>query len=275
MWSRACALTRRRSSSVRQRGRGVVTGRWWVGGGPAGSWQMWGGSSTPTTRRSLRVRLRGSSAFRVQWGWGSWSAPWAIPRALPRPLLQPLSKRSGGQAPAPRRPGALVLQRRAAGPAARAERPPLSPPSAPAALEARRIRGAALDVFATEPLPPTSPLWRLPNVFMSPVRGAPRCVCLHAPRMPPAPRAGAPAPHDYDSACGPTLSAPAPRAPPHPLPPQVAPLHHPPRPHPPPQHCADRTKEFQFESLEFFVANVGRYMAGRPLLAVCDKRAGY
>lgn len=76
------------------------------------------------------------------------------------------------------------------------------------ALSARRIRGAALDVFATEPLPASSPLWSLPNVLMSP-------------------------------------------------------------------HCADRTKEFQFESLGRFVDNCGRYLSGRPLLAVCDKRSGY
>jgi phosphoglycerate dehydrogenase-like enzyme len=37
-----------------------------------------------------------------------------------------------------------------------------------AALESGRIRGAALDVFATEPLPPESPLWNLPNVLISP-----------------------------------------------------------------------------------------------------------
>ena len=36
------------------------------------------------------------------------------------------------------------------------------------ALEQGRIRGAALDVFETEPLPAESPLWRLPNVLLSP-----------------------------------------------------------------------------------------------------------
>jgi phosphoglycerate dehydrogenase-like enzyme len=36
------------------------------------------------------------------------------------------------------------------------------------ALEGGRIRGAALDVFETEPLPAESPLWRLPNVLLSP-----------------------------------------------------------------------------------------------------------
>jgi phosphoglycerate dehydrogenase-like enzyme len=37
-----------------------------------------------------------------------------------------------------------------------------------AALEAGEIAGAALDVFETEPLPPENPLWRMPNVLITP-----------------------------------------------------------------------------------------------------------
>ncbi len=37
-----------------------------------------------------------------------------------------------------------------------------------AALQKRHIKGAGLDVFATEPLPLDSPLWKLDNVLMSP-----------------------------------------------------------------------------------------------------------
>ena len=36
------------------------------------------------------------------------------------------------------------------------------------ALVAERLAGAALDVFDTEPLPDTSPLWEMPNVLISP-----------------------------------------------------------------------------------------------------------
>ena len=36
------------------------------------------------------------------------------------------------------------------------------------ALETNAIRGAVLDVFSTEPLPPENPLWTLPNVIFSP-----------------------------------------------------------------------------------------------------------
>jgi len=36
------------------------------------------------------------------------------------------------------------------------------------ALRSGHLAGAALDVFATEPLPPESPLWTMPNVLVSP-----------------------------------------------------------------------------------------------------------
>ena len=37
-----------------------------------------------------------------------------------------------------------------------------------AALQAGEIAGAGLDVFETEPLPPEHPLWRMPNVIITP-----------------------------------------------------------------------------------------------------------
>jgi phosphoglycerate dehydrogenase-like enzyme len=36
------------------------------------------------------------------------------------------------------------------------------------ALRSGRLRGAGLDVFAREPLPPDSPFWREPNVLVTP-----------------------------------------------------------------------------------------------------------
>ncbi|HYK81973.1 MAG TPA: NAD(P)-dependent oxidoreductase [Gemmatimonadales bacterium] len=35
-------------------------------------------------------------------------------------------------------------------------------------VDTGRVRGAALDVFAVEPLPPAHPLWRHPRVLVSP-----------------------------------------------------------------------------------------------------------
>ncbi|HEU0080111.1 MAG TPA: NAD(P)-dependent oxidoreductase [Longimicrobiaceae bacterium] len=46
--------------------------------------------------------------------------------------------------------------------------PVIDEPALIAALREDRLRGAALDVFAREPLPPESPLWDLPNVLVTP-----------------------------------------------------------------------------------------------------------
>lgn len=82
------------------------------------------------------------------------------------------------------------------------------------ALAERRIKGAALDVFAVEPLPPDSPLWALAA----------------------------------DPECSNLLISP---------------------------HCADRTREFQGDTVRRFVGEAGRYSRGEPLENVVDKRAGY
>lgn len=76
------------------------------------------------------------------------------------------------------------------------------------ALREGRIRGAALDVFATEPLPAGHPLWSLPNVLITP-------------------------------------------------------------------HVSGCTHRFWERHAALLVENIGRYLEGRPLKNVVDKRAGY
>lgn len=76
------------------------------------------------------------------------------------------------------------------------------------ALRSGRIRGAGLDVFATEPLPADHPLWALPNVLITP----------------------------HVSAC---------------------------------------THRFWEREVALIEENLARYLAGRPLLNLVDKQAGY
>jgi phosphoglycerate dehydrogenase-like enzyme len=81
----------------------------------------------------------------------------------------------------------------------------------PALVRALRedwITGAALDVFATEPLPQTSPLWDLPNVVLTP-------------------------------------------------------------------HVAGTHPDYMARSADLFLENLKLYLAGRPLLNVVDRQAGY
>jgi len=53
------------------------------------------------------------------------------------------------------------------------------------ALADKRIAGATLDVFETEPLPPDQPLWAMPNIVITPhisVWGSGLAI-THLPRM--------------------------------------------------------------------------------------------
>ncbi|GIW05701.1 MAG: hydroxyacid dehydrogenase [Dehalococcoidia bacterium] len=70
------------------------------------------------------------------------------------------------------------------------------------------IAGAALDVFQTEPLPPSSPLWDLDNVILTP-------------------------------------------------------------------HVSGLNAGYFHRVLRFFIANLERYVAGKPLVNVCDPEKGY
>jgi phosphoglycerate dehydrogenase-like enzyme len=76
------------------------------------------------------------------------------------------------------------------------------------ALVTRRIRGAVLDVFDTEPLPPESPFWEMENVLIS-------------------------------------------------------------------AHCADHTRHWLSDTVDFFLAQLARWRAGQPLRNIVDKHAGY
>jgi D-3-phosphoglycerate dehydrogenase len=58
------------------------------------------------------------------------------------------------------RPGAILINTARGG--------VVNEPDLVQALQTNRIAGAGLDVFAIEPLPPDSPLFRLPNVVLSP-----------------------------------------------------------------------------------------------------------
>lgn len=76
------------------------------------------------------------------------------------------------------------------------------------ALRAGLLRGAGLDVFATEPLPPASPMWDLPNVLITP-------------------------------------------------------------------HISATTPQFWLREVELIRENVARYLAGRALRNVVDRKLGY
>jgi phosphoglycerate dehydrogenase-like enzyme len=75
-------------------------------------------------------------------------------------------------------------------------------------LQTEKLRGAGLDVFAREPLPPESPLWTLPNVLVLP-------------------------------------------------------------------HVSGASPHFWRRQVDLVRENLGRYLAGRPLRNVVDKRAEY
>jgi phosphoglycerate dehydrogenase-like enzyme len=77
-----------------------------------------------------------------------------------------------------------------------------------AALQAGRLRGAALDVFRNEPLAASSPLWRLPNVLITP-------------------------------------------------------------------HVSATTPRFWLREVELIRDNIARYLAGRALRNVVDRKRGY
>ena len=75
-------------------------------------------------------------------------------------------------------------------------------------LSEKRIAGAGLDVFGTEPLPPESKFWELPNVIMSP-------------------------------------------------------------------HIAGRREDYHVLATDLFCENLERYLSGKRLLNIIDKKKGF
>lgn len=76
------------------------------------------------------------------------------------------------------------------------------------ALAQRKIKGAALDVFEQEPIPPGDPIYKLENVLISP-------------------------------------------------------------------HCADQTKDWLDQAMQFFLQQYDRFRKGQPLENIVEKRLGY
>jgi D-2-hydroxyacid dehydrogenase (NADP+) len=99
----------------------------------------------------------------------------ALPALLPRAdfvvLVCPLTDATrgliGAEALAAMKPGAYLVNC--------ARGAVVEEPALIAALQSNAIRGAALDVMVTEPLPAESPLWTLPNCYLTPHTGGETC----------------------------------------------------------------------------------------------------
>ncbi len=99
----------------------------------------------------------------------------ALPGLLPRAdflvLVCPLTDATrgliGAEALAAMKPTACLINC--------ARGPVVDEPALIAALQQGRIRAAGLDVTAVEPLPEASPLWTLPNCFVTPHTGGETC----------------------------------------------------------------------------------------------------